>query len=66
MRWVFVGCLLGDSSKGSGSSLGTHREIVGRRPEDSPQEYQRLLDWRESGKPPIPRYSGDKVAQVGG
>ncbi|RWW40676.1 hypothetical protein BHE74_00053887, partial [Ensete ventricosum] len=38
---------LGDSSKGSGSSLGTRREIAGRRPEDSPQECRRLSDWRE-------------------
>ncbi|RRT76443.1 hypothetical protein B296_00016435 [Ensete ventricosum] len=35
---------LGDSPKGSGSSLGTHREIARRRLEDSSQEY-RLLDW---------------------
>ncbi|RRT34554.1 hypothetical protein B296_00041904 [Ensete ventricosum] len=40
---------LGDLPKGSGSSLGTRREIVGRRPEDSPQECRRLLDWRELG-----------------
>ncbi|RZR84767.1 hypothetical protein BHM03_00011646 [Ensete ventricosum] len=38
---------LGDSPKGSGSSLGTCREIAERRPEDSPQEYVRLPDWRE-------------------
>ncbi|RWV86710.1 hypothetical protein GW17_00051362 [Ensete ventricosum] len=38
---------LGDSPKGSGSSLETCQEIVGRRPEDSPQEYRRLPDWRE-------------------
>ncbi|RWV96311.1 hypothetical protein GW17_00040987 [Ensete ventricosum] len=38
---------LRDSPKGSGSSLGTRQEIVGRRPEDSPQECQRLPDWRE-------------------
>ncbi|RZR77948.1 hypothetical protein BHM03_00003158 [Ensete ventricosum] len=37
--------LLGDSSKGSGSLLGTRREITGRRPEDSLQECWRLLDW---------------------
>ncbi|RWW18900.1 hypothetical protein BHE74_00045199 [Ensete ventricosum] len=35
---------LGDSQKGSGSSLGTHREIAGRRPEDSRQECRRLTD----------------------
>ncbi|RZR85327.1 hypothetical protein BHM03_00012295, partial [Ensete ventricosum] len=28
---------LGDSPKGWGSSLETHREIAGRRPEDSPK-----------------------------
>ncbi|RRT32234.1 hypothetical protein B296_00051595 [Ensete ventricosum] len=52
---------LGDSSKGSGSSLGTRREIAGRRPDDSPQEYRRLSDWRQGnhfcensdGKPPV-------------
>ncbi|RRT47475.1 hypothetical protein B296_00044377 [Ensete ventricosum] len=38
---------LGDSTKGTGSSLGTRREIAGRRPEDSPQECQRLPNWRE-------------------
>ncbi|RRT46506.1 hypothetical protein B296_00014378, partial [Ensete ventricosum] len=36
---------LGDSPKGSGSSLGTRREIAGRRPKDSPQECRRLSDW---------------------
>ncbi|RWV89824.1 hypothetical protein GW17_00048010 [Ensete ventricosum] len=39
--------LLGDSPKGSGSSLGTHREIARRRSKDSPQECRRLPDWRE-------------------
>ncbi|RZR98396.1 hypothetical protein BHM03_00027747 [Ensete ventricosum] len=38
---------LGDSPKGLGTSLGTRREIAGRRPEDSPEEYQRLPDWWE-------------------
>ncbi|RRT42089.1 hypothetical protein B296_00038207 [Ensete ventricosum] len=38
---------LRDSPKGSGSSLGTRRKIVERRPEDSPQECRRLQDWRE-------------------
>ncbi|RWW24681.1 hypothetical protein GW17_00011014 [Ensete ventricosum] len=38
---------LGDSSKGSGNSLGTRWEIVGRRPENSPQECRRLPDWRD-------------------
>ncbi|RRT35195.1 hypothetical protein B296_00047477, partial [Ensete ventricosum] len=37
---------LGDSSKGSGSSLETRWEITGRRPENSPQECQRLSNWR--------------------
>ncbi|RWV81079.1 hypothetical protein GW17_00057536 [Ensete ventricosum] len=35
---------LGDSPKGSGSSLGTRREITERRPEDLPQVYRRLPD----------------------
>ncbi|RWW32346.1 hypothetical protein GW17_00002982 [Ensete ventricosum] len=39
---------LGDSLKGLRSSLGTRREIGERRPEDSAQEYRRLLDWLES------------------
>ncbi|RWW82930.1 hypothetical protein BHE74_00008579 [Ensete ventricosum] len=34
---------LGDLPKGSGSSLGTRREIVGRT-NDLPQEYRRLPD----------------------
>ncbi|RRT43977.1 hypothetical protein B296_00045208 [Ensete ventricosum] len=41
---------LGDSSKGSGNSLGTRREIAGRRPENSVQECRRLPDWREIRK----------------
>ncbi|RWV85772.1 hypothetical protein GW17_00052411 [Ensete ventricosum] len=40
---------LGDLPKGSGSSLGTHRKITVRRPEDSPQECRRLPDWWELG-----------------
>ncbi|RWW03039.1 hypothetical protein GW17_00033835 [Ensete ventricosum] len=36
-----------DSPKGSRSSLGTRREIAGRRPEDLPQECRRQSDWRE-------------------
>ncbi|RWW55988.1 hypothetical protein BHE74_00037329 [Ensete ventricosum] len=35
MQWDLVGSSLGDSLKGSGSSLGTRREIDGRRLEDS-------------------------------
>ncbi|RWV78469.1 hypothetical protein GW17_00060563 [Ensete ventricosum] len=31
MRWDLVGSSLGDSSKESGSSLGTRREIVGKK-----------------------------------
>ncbi|RRT47833.1 hypothetical protein B296_00008520 [Ensete ventricosum] len=38
---------LGDLSKGSRSSLGTHQKITGKRPEDSPQKCRRLPDWRE-------------------
>ncbi|RWV85230.1 hypothetical protein BHE74_00043019 [Ensete ventricosum] len=30
MQWDLAGCSLGDSSKGSGSLLGTRREITGR------------------------------------
>ncbi|RWW53212.1 hypothetical protein BHE74_00040317 [Ensete ventricosum] len=40
---------LGDSPKGSGTSLGAHREITGRRSDDLPQEYRRLPDWRKLG-----------------
>ncbi|RWV95487.1 hypothetical protein BHE74_00011369 [Ensete ventricosum] len=40
---------LGDSPKGSGSSLGTRRKISRRRPKDLPQECRRLPDWRELG-----------------
>ncbi|RRT45171.1 hypothetical protein B296_00037583 [Ensete ventricosum] len=42
---------LGDSPKGSGSSLRTHWEITRRRSEDSSQECRRLLDWQD--KPPV-------------
>ncbi|RZS16257.1 hypothetical protein BHM03_00048226 [Ensete ventricosum] len=31
MRWDLVGSLLGDSSKESGSSLGTRKEITGKK-----------------------------------
>ncbi|RWV87279.1 hypothetical protein GW17_00050745, partial [Ensete ventricosum] len=31
MRWDLVGSSLGDSSKESGSSLGTQREITGKK-----------------------------------
>ncbi|RWW84609.1 hypothetical protein BHE74_00006772 [Ensete ventricosum] len=41
--------LLGDSLKGSGSLLGTCREIAGRRPEDLLKECRRLPDWQELG-----------------
>ncbi|RRT81761.1 hypothetical protein B296_00016823 [Ensete ventricosum] len=33
MRWDLVGSLLGDSPKESESSLGTRREIVGKKTE---------------------------------
>ncbi|RWV86933.1 hypothetical protein BHE74_00000763 [Ensete ventricosum] len=39
---------LGDSPKGSGSSLGIRREIVGRRPKDLPHECRRLPEWRDN------------------
>ncbi|RRT31656.1 hypothetical protein B296_00054734 [Ensete ventricosum] len=38
---------LGDSPKGSRSSLGTRWEIVQKRSKESSQEYRRLPDWRE-------------------
>ncbi|RZR90277.1 hypothetical protein BHM03_00018130 [Ensete ventricosum] len=40
---------LGDSPKGSGSSLGTCQEIAERKQKDSSKEYRRLPDWREFG-----------------
>ncbi|RWW52845.1 hypothetical protein BHE74_00040703 [Ensete ventricosum] len=49
MQWDLVESSLGDSSKGSGSSLGARREITGRRSNDLPQEYRRLPDWRKLG-----------------
>ncbi|RWW02495.1 hypothetical protein GW17_00034414 [Ensete ventricosum] len=52
---------LGDSPKGLGSSLGTHRDITGRRLEDSPQECQRLPDWREESK----EETDDGLSRVG-
>ncbi|RRT44785.1 hypothetical protein B296_00045902 [Ensete ventricosum] len=45
MQWDFIGSLLGDSPKGSGSSQGACREITVRRPDDLPQECRRLPDW---------------------
>ncbi|RRT50605.1 hypothetical protein B296_00020356 [Ensete ventricosum] len=63
---------LGDSPKGSRSSLGTRREIARRSPKDLPQECRRLLDWPDDectataqafrqltvADPPVPRCSG--------
>ncbi|RWV80719.1 hypothetical protein GW17_00057960 [Ensete ventricosum] len=40
---------LGDSPKGSRSSLRIRWEIAGRRPEDSLQECRRLPDSRDNG-----------------
>ncbi|RRT64374.1 hypothetical protein B296_00004326 [Ensete ventricosum] len=33
-------------TKGIGKLIGNMREIIERSPEDLPQEYRRLLDWR--------------------
>ncbi|RZR96388.1 hypothetical protein BHM03_00025396 [Ensete ventricosum] len=49
MQWDLAGRSLGDSPKGSGSSLGACREIIGRRLDDLPQECRRLPDWRKLG-----------------
>ncbi|RWW69296.1 hypothetical protein BHE74_00023120 [Ensete ventricosum] len=49
MQWDLAGSSLGDSPKGLGSSLGVCREIIGRRPDDLPQEWRRLPDWRKLG-----------------
>ncbi|RWV87544.1 hypothetical protein GW17_00050444 [Ensete ventricosum] len=38
MQWDLARSSLGDSLKGSGSSLGARREIIGRRPDDLSQE----------------------------
>ncbi|RWW17955.1 hypothetical protein GW17_00018097 [Ensete ventricosum] len=47
MQWDLVGSSLGDSLKGSGSSLGARLEITGRRPVDLPQECRSLPYWRK-------------------
>ncbi|RWW03340.1 hypothetical protein GW17_00033507 [Ensete ventricosum] len=70
----YGGISLEDSSKGSGSSLGTCQEITGRRPEDLPQVCRRLQDWQKyfeqltrlgpTGKPPVPWCSGRLVVQT--
>ncbi|RWV97620.1 hypothetical protein GW17_00039582 [Ensete ventricosum] len=49
MRWDFVDSSLGDSPKGLGSLLGTHREITRRRLEDLLQVCRRLSDWQKLG-----------------
>ncbi|RRT57199.1 hypothetical protein B296_00008384 [Ensete ventricosum] len=49
MKWDLAGSSPGDSSKGSGSSLGARREITRRRPDDLSQECRRLPDWRKLG-----------------
>ncbi|RWW02709.1 hypothetical protein GW17_00034187 [Ensete ventricosum] len=45
MRWDLVGSSLRDSPKGSGSSLGTRREIAGKKIEGLTQKCRRLLDY---------------------
>ncbi|RRT53220.1 hypothetical protein B296_00018365 [Ensete ventricosum] len=67
----YGGISLEDSSKGSGSSLGTCQEITGRRLKDLPQVCRRLQDWQKyfeqltllgpTGKPPVPWCSGRSV-----
>ncbi|RRT80863.1 hypothetical protein B296_00019416 [Ensete ventricosum] len=47
MQWDLTVSLLGDSPKGSGSSLGTHREIAKRRSQNSSQECRRLPEWQD-------------------
>ncbi|RZS28915.1 hypothetical protein BHM03_00062569 [Ensete ventricosum] len=49
MQWDIAGSSLGDSPKGSGSSLGARPKITGRRPYDLPQECWRLPDWWKLG-----------------
>ncbi|RRT39768.1 hypothetical protein B296_00018332 [Ensete ventricosum] len=49
MQWDLTGSSLGDSPKGSRSLLGAHREIIGRRSDDLPQECRRLPDWQKLG-----------------
>ncbi|RWW44296.1 hypothetical protein BHE74_00049955, partial [Ensete ventricosum] len=49
MQWDLTGSSLGDSLKGSGSSLRARREITRRRPNDLPQECRRIPDWRKLG-----------------
>ncbi|RWV92039.1 hypothetical protein GW17_00045630 [Ensete ventricosum] len=53
---------LGDLPKGSGSSLGTQREITERRPDDLPQECRRLPNWQEVGLHPKKIGSGYRCA----
>ncbi|RRT41774.1 hypothetical protein B296_00024957 [Ensete ventricosum] len=45
MWWDLVGSSLGDSSKESGSSLEREGRSPERRPEDLPQDYQRLPEY---------------------
>ncbi|RRT48634.1 hypothetical protein B296_00013816 [Ensete ventricosum] len=47
IRSELVGSSLGDSSKGSRNSLGTHREIIGGRPLDSLLEIPEVVGMRE-------------------
>ncbi|RWV79336.1 hypothetical protein GW17_00059546 [Ensete ventricosum] len=49
MRWDLAESSLGDSPKGSGSSLGARWEIIGRRLDDLAQECRRLPDWWKLG-----------------
>ncbi|RZS09394.1 hypothetical protein BHM03_00040470 [Ensete ventricosum] len=57
MQWDLAVSSLGNSLKGSGSSLGTRREIIERRPKDSSQECGRLSDWRECSPQPAAGFS---------
>ncbi|RZS10203.1 hypothetical protein BHM03_00041381 [Ensete ventricosum] len=45
MQWDLVGSSLGDLPKELGSSLGREGRSPGRRPEDLPQDCQRLLEY---------------------
>ncbi|RRT58713.1 hypothetical protein B296_00011255 [Ensete ventricosum] len=65
MQWDLAGSSLGDSLKGSGSSLGTRREIAGKktgglvaRMSEATGLYGTNKSPRSVGEPPVPGFFG--------
>ncbi|RZR88898.1 hypothetical protein BHM03_00016547 [Ensete ventricosum] len=53
MRWDLAGSSLGDSSKESGSSLGTRREIAGKKTGGLATRLSEVVGVCRTGKPSV-------------